>query len=47
MMFSASGSIVTLGWAAPVAGSYALKIVVTDNSGQTATAILPITIAAK
>ncbi len=47
MMFSASGSIVTLRWAAPVAGSYALKIVVTDNRGQTATATLPITIAAK
>lgn len=47
MMFSAKGSTVTLNWAKPVTGSYALKIVVLDNTGQTATATMPITVAAK
>ncbi len=47
IMFAASASTVTLSWAKPVQGTYALKILVLDNTGQTATATLPITIAAK
>lgn len=47
MMFSASGSTVSLSWAKPVSGRYSLNIVVRDNTGQTATATLPITIAAR
>ncbi|RQO53678.1 peptidase S53 [Paucibacter sp. KBW04] len=47
MMFSANGMNITASWAKPITGSYTLKIVVQDSTGQTATASLPITVSAK
>jgi hypothetical protein len=47
MGFSISGTTITALWPAPVAGSYTLKVVVTDNAGLAATANVPVTIAAK
>jgi len=47
MGFSASGLTLTATWPKPVAGQYALKVVVTDNAGLTATASVPVTISAK
>ncbi|WMW80039.1 putative Ig domain-containing protein [Undibacterium cyanobacteriorum] len=42
-----SGTTITTNWPAPVAGSYTLKVTVTDSAGRTATANVPVTIAAK
>lgn len=47
MTFSVSGLTFTAYWANPVAGSYSLKVVVVDSAGQSATALVPVTIAAK
>jgi hypothetical protein len=47
MTFSISGLSLTARWAAPVAGSYSLKIVVVDSAGLSATSTVPITIAAR
>ncbi|MBQ1763643.1 MAG: peptidase S53 [Aquincola sp.] len=47
MTFSASGLTLTASWAKPVAGSYNLKVVVMDSTGQSATANVPVTITAQ
>ncbi|OYU46209.1 MAG: peptidase S53 [Burkholderiales bacterium PBB4] len=47
MGFSSTGLVINYSWASPVTGSYTLKVVVTDSSGQTAQASVPITVAAK
>lgn len=47
VMFAVSGLQFNLSWAAPVAGSYTLKVQATDSLGRSATASVPITIAAK
>jgi hypothetical protein len=47
MTFSISGLSLTARWAAPVTGSYSLKIVVVDSAGLSATSTVPITIAAR
>lgn len=39
-----SGMNITSNWPSPVAGSYTLKVTVTDSAGRTATANVPITI---
>jgi hypothetical protein len=47
MAFSISGTTITAVWASPVAGSYNLKVLATDNAGLTAQATVPVTISAK
>lgn len=47
MMPSLSGSVVTLYWASPVAGTYNLAVSATDQSGRTSTATVPVVINAK
>jgi hypothetical protein len=47
MSFSMSGTNLAVSWASPVAGSYGLKVSVTDSSGRTTQATVPVTIAAK
>jgi subtilase family serine protease len=47
MMFSASGMNVVVTWAAPVTGSYTLKLTATDSTGASATANIPVTIKAR
>ncbi|WP_428718607.1 putative Ig domain-containing protein [Undibacterium curvum] len=47
MGFSMSGLNITAIWPAPVTGSYALKITVTDSTGRTTSTTMPITITAK
>ena len=46
MALAVSGATVTLSWAQPVAGSYALTVSAKDGNGLTATAKIPLTIAA-
>ncbi|QGZ43346.1 peptidase S53 [Pseudoduganella flava] len=47
MTFSASGSAVSVVWAAPKTGSYQLKVVATNGNGVSATATVPVTITAR
>ncbi len=47
MMFQSNGLSVTPYWNAPVAGSYQLKVLVTDNAGRSAQATIPVTVAAR
>lgn len=47
MSFSVSGLTLTANWPKPVAGSYSLKVVAVDSTGQSATANVPVIIAAK
>jgi hypothetical protein len=47
MSFSANGLTLTAAWAKPVTGSYNMKITVSDSTGKSATANVPITISAK
>lgn len=42
-----NGLTINTNWAAPVAGNYTLVVKVTDSAGRTATANVPVTIAAK
>lgn len=42
-----NGLTINTNWAAPVAGNYTLVVKVTDSAGSTATANVPVTIAAK
>lgn len=42
-----NGMNITTNWPSPVTGSYTLKVTVTDSAGRTATANVPVTIAAK
>ena len=44
MTFSLSGMNVIMNWAKPVAGSYSLKVVVTNNNGLSSQATIPVTI---
>ena len=46
MSFSSNGLTITASWAAPVTGSYKLSISVADSAGLSATATLPVTVAA-
>ena len=45
MSFSMSGTNLTVSWPSPVAGSYSLKVSVTDSSRRSAQATVPVTIA--
>ncbi|MYM95466.1 S53 family peptidase [Duganella vulcania] len=47
MMFQSSGLSVMPYWSAPVAGSYQLKVVVTDNAGGSAQLTIPVTVASR
>ncbi len=47
MSFTASGTTLTANWAKPVAGSFSLKVSVTDSANLSAQATLPVTIALK
>lgn len=47
MSMAMNGMSITTNWASPVTGSYTMKVTVTDSAGRTATANVPITIAAK
>ncbi|HTD03991.1 MAG TPA: S53 family peptidase [Undibacterium sp.] len=47
MTFSSNGLNLTAQWANPVAGSYSLKVSVTDAAGRSAQLSVPVTIAAK
>ncbi|WP_332851661.1 S53 family peptidase [Duganella sp. S19_KUP01_CR8] len=47
MMFQSSGLSVMPYWNAPVAGSYQLKVVVTDNAGGSAQLTIPVTVTAR
>lgn len=47
MMFQASGLNITAYWTAPLAGSYQLKVVVTDSAGGSAQALVPVTVSAR
>ena len=47
MMFSVSGLSFTALWPSPVAGSYSLKVAVTDSTGKSVSATVPVTVAAK
>jgi hypothetical protein len=42
-----SGTNLTVSWPSPVAGSYSLKVSVTDSSRRSAQATVPVTIAAR
>jgi len=44
MTFSLSGMNVIASWAKPVAGTYSLKAVVTNNNGLSSQATIPVTI---
>jgi len=44
MTFSLSGMNVIASWAKPVAGTYSLKVVVTNNNGLSSQATIPVTI---
>jgi len=44
MTFSLSGMNVIANWAKPVAGTYSLKVVVTNNNGLSSQATIPVTI---
>lgn len=46
MMLSASGATLTARWANPVQGSYSLRVTAVDSAKRTASATVPITIAA-
>ncbi len=47
MMFQSNGLTITPYWNAPVAGSYQLKVVVTDSAGGSAQATIPVTVTAR
>ena len=47
MMFQSNGMTLVPYWISPVAGSYQLKVVVTDSAGGSAQAIIPVTVAAR
>lgn len=47
MSFSSSGLVINYSWASPVTGNYSLVVTVSDSTGQTAKATIPITIRAK
>jgi len=47
MMFQSSGLSVMPYWNAPVAGSYQMKVVVTDNAGGSAQLTIPLTVTAR
>jgi hypothetical protein len=47
MALAVSGTALKVSWAAPAAGSYSLSVFAKDGNGITATAVVPITIAAK
>lgn len=47
MMFSANGTTISIAWASPLTGSYALKLVAVDGNGASASATIPITITAR
>ena len=47
MQFSMSGLTITATWPQPVAGSYALKVVVLDSNGLTAQLSVPVSVTAK
>jgi len=47
MVFGLSGTTLTASWPAPVAGSYSIKVKVTDNAGLSASATIPMVVAAK
>ncbi|MYM26378.1 peptidase S53 [Duganella sp. FT135W] len=47
MMFTVSGMNVVVTWAAPVTGSYTLKLTATDSSGASSAASIPVTITAR
>jgi len=47
MTMAASGQTITYNWAAPVAGTYSLKVSVVDSSGLSAQATATITVAAR
>jgi len=47
MSFGISGQSVVFAWATPVTGSYNLSIAVSDSSGLTAKAVMPIAVTAK
>lgn len=44
MAFSATASAISVAWSQPIAGSYTLRITITDNLNRTATAAVPVTI---
>ena len=46
MVFTAQGSAISMRWAQPVAGSYALLVVARDSLGRSAQATMPVTITA-
>ena len=46
MMFQTTGTMVVPYWASPVAGSYQLKVVVTDSAGASAQLTIPFTVTA-
>lgn len=47
MTFAASGTTISVTWAKPVTGTYALKLVATDGNGAAATATIPVVITAR
>jgi hypothetical protein len=47
MMFQSNGLSVMPYWSAPVAGSYQLKVAVTDNAGGSAQLTIPVTVTAR
>lgn len=47
MTFAFSGLTLNAAWASPVTGSYNLKVSVVDSNGRSATATVPVTIAAR
>lgn len=47
MGFTMSALTLTASWPAPTTGNYTLNVTVVDNAGRTATATVPVTIAAK
>jgi hypothetical protein len=47
MTFAFNGLTLNAAWASPVTGSYSLKVTVVDSAGRSATATVPVTIAAR
>jgi hypothetical protein len=47
MMFVANGTTISVVWAAPVAGSYSLRLTATDGNGASASAVIPVTISSR
>ncbi|NGZ83368.1 S53 family peptidase [Duganella aceris] len=47
MMFVANGTTISVVWAAPVAGSYSLRLTATDGNGANASAVIPVTISSR